>query len=185
MTTTIPAAPGTTLIDGDGMPIAAVVGWQYIQNNMVFPLFATARSGVTSKEAIRHPDGTVTHPASGKLFDDADGFAGHLMLTTEETDAAEPVKGAGPDLSPIVFGDKTFSQNAFYYWPNANAVFQIKGGAVQPNDPRVKKVKRDEWYAFKREGAFSIDPHLGVIHEEEPKTETASPAEDDDDMSVV
>lgn len=200
MTAFVPAAPETFIVGPEGERTAVIIAWQWVTGNYMMPVFDIARTGILKQEAIQHPDGTVSHPDSKGLFNDVRDWvsyahAHNLAEITEEVKAPAktgPKPRAKADAPedppdpnrPIVFGTKTFKTKSFWHWPTANAVFEIEGEQSVPDDPRVLKVKRDEWYDFKRAGAVEIDPHAGTILESEPAAEPVDETEDDD-MDVV
>jgi len=177
------APAGTYLYHRDHGRLAVIVGFAYVQANLAFPIYGVpTKAGIGPLECIEHPEGYISYPAKSRMFEslaDWSAFVEDMAEEGEETVAA----GTAPDPSPIVFGDKTNKTKSFWHWPTANAVFEIEGETALPNDPRVKKVKRDEFFDLKRDGAVKIDPHAGVI-EEEPETVTEED-DDDDDSSVI
>lgn len=207
--TIIPAADDTNIIDRDGNAVAMVVAWQYIQSNMVFPVFAFARSGVRSDEAIWHENGKVEHPASQRMFVDIDAWTAwaedNVTEATEEAAQSKPAvaattKPATPaskpaataaaattgSLSPIKFGTKSYSTKSYWVWPDMKVIFEIEGGSVYPDDPRVEKIKRDDFAQAKRDGFDKIDPTSGVIPgDNEDQSEGQTGTDDDEDMDVV
>jgi len=86
------------------------------------------------------------------------------------------------DTRPLHFGEKTFKQQSFWHWPDANCVFAIPGESALPSDPRVLKITGDEFRELKRDGADVIDPHNGVTIEAGP-TEEPVPAKPKRDVS--
>lgn len=200
MATLIPAEPGTYLIGPDCVTTAVIIAWQYIQGNDCLPVFSHARSGVLRQEAFLFPSGVVSHPASKMIFEDHRAWEAHasefnLAESTEEI--KEPVASTKPAAAKpaatkpepshpagIIFGTKTQKTKSFWHWPDANAVFEIEGETALPNDPRAVKVKREEFFALKRDGAAKVDPHAGTIHEDD-EPEAAPVDADDDDMSVI
>lgn len=209
--TIIPAANDTNIVDRDGNAVAMVVAWQYIQTNMVFPVFAIARSGVRSDEAIWHENGKVEHPASQRMFVDIDAWTAwaedNVTEATEQAveskpaaaattkpaaPATKPATTAAPastgSMTPITFGTKSYSTKSYWVWPDMKVIFEIEGGSVYPNDPRVEKIKRDEFAQAKRDGFDKIDPTSGVIpgeHEQEQAEDQTEVVNDDEDMDVV
>lgn len=212
--TIIPASGETTIIDEVGDNIAQVVAWQHIQGAMLFPMFAMNRPGVRNNEAIWHQDGTVTHPASQTLFPDVDTWTnwakenGPLDKGTEEPAAAAnasskpaggkttapnpvPITARPADTTssfgPIKFGTKTYSTKSYWTWPNMKVLFEIEGGVPYPDDPRVEKIKRDEFAQLKRDGFDKIDPSSGVLNGDLAAAGEAAEAveEDEEDMDVV
>jgi hypothetical protein len=188
MTSLISATPGTNLINAHGNVVAVIIAWQYLQGNMAFPLFACGRSGVAKEEAVFHPEGYVTHPASHKVFESVDLWTAYIDAEATVTDTSGQTEGTAPDTRAIVFGTKSYSTKSFWHWPTANAIFEVEGKEPYPDDPRVLKIKREEFADLKRGGAAKIDPHQGVIQEDEndhagEPLETSAP--DDDDMDVI
>lgn len=180
------APAGTYLTHRDHGRLAVIVGFAYVQGNLAFPIFAVpTKSGVGPLEAIEHPDGAVSYPAKARTFESVTDWMSFVEDLDDETaEAKKPVEGTKPDDSPIKFGTKSNKTKSFWYWPTANAVFEIEGEAVLPDDKRVEKIKRDEFFNLKRDGAVKIDPHAGVIVEE-GGTHPADEEDEDDDASVI
>lgn len=85
--------------------------------------------------------------------------------------ATKPEPKAPPASDKLVFGTKAHKTKSFWHWPDANAVFEIEGENPYPTDPRVAKIKREEFFALKRDGAVAIDPHAGVIQDDDQSEE--------------
>jgi hypothetical protein len=185
MTSLISATPGTNLINAHGNIVAVIIAWQYLQGNMAFPLFACGRSGVAKEEAVFHPEGYITHPASQKVFESVDLWTAYIDGEAIVTDTSGTTEGTAPDNRPINFGTKSYSTKSYWHWPTANAIFEIEGKAEYPDDPRVLKIKREEFADLKRGGASKIDPHAGVIQEDGPNEAAPAVDEDEDEMDVV
>jgi len=199
---TFPALPGTVIqqYDADGdFTETPIVGWQHVQGNMCFPVFPCGNRSVGPGTVIAIPNGSgrwhFVHPSSQTSSDDvfyikqivADALgaaeeSGEVAAaTTKPGKATTPVQPDGkPDTRPLKFGAETYKTKSFWHWEIANAVFEIEPENVIPKDPRVVKVKRDEYAKLKRDGAVKMDPHSGLIHEEKP-AEPEAPAEDDED----
>ncbi len=212
--TIIPAVDDTNIIDRNGDIVAMVVAWQYIQSNMVFPVFAIARSGLRKDEAIWYGNGKVEHPDSRRVFEDNDAWVAWAEDNVKEdaeqpaeqpveskpaaaattkpaATSTKPAASANGDCStPIKFGTKTYSTKSYWVWPDMKVIFEIEGGSVYPVDPRVEKIKRDEFAQLKRDGFDKIDPASGVIpgtDEEhgEDQSEPDTGTDEDEDMDVV
>lgn len=184
------APAGTHLWHRDHGRIAVIIGFAHVQGALGFPLYAIANApkGLGPMHAIEHPDGYVSYPAGDRqTFDSVDDWKSYVEDL--EWDEADPAAAAGSTVDakpgdsnrPLVFGTKSHKTKSFWHWADANAVFEIEGEQPYPNDPRVLKIKRDEYFNLKRDGASKIDPHAGTIEdEEEPETPAA---EDEDDVS--
>lgn len=196
MQTIIPANPGAFLLNATGERIAVIVAWAYVQGNRVDPIFDIARSGPMKNEAIQHSLHSVVHPDSKEFFNtvaDWNAYAAEHNLDRIATPKAAPAAtgkpaaaaqaSAPPANEAIKFGTKSYSTKSFWAWGDALAVFEIEAGQPYPHDPRVKKVKREEFFEFKRTGFAVIDPHVGLI--EEAEATEAAPVEEDEDMDVV
>lgn len=208
---TFPAQPGTILrqYDADGdYKDTPIIGWQHIQGNMCFPVFPCGARSVGPGSVIILPVNEwipemFVHPSSQTCTterDEIEGIvsealgaaeeAGETPAATTKTIAVQP--DGKPDTKPINFGATTYKTKSFWHWQAANVVFEIDGEQVVPSDPRVTKIKRDEYAKLKRDGAAKIDPHSGLIHgdSEDPTPEEAAGlkatttgfvAEDDDE----
>lgn len=198
-----PAASGTLVVIRDheaalGHTFTPVVGWCHVQGNLAFPVLAMAFGGMTHGKAIVSPDGFVTDPTHGMVFENVDEWTAFIDMAKEPTEASttEAVidaalksgKPAAPETKPattgkIAFGTKSYSTKSFWKVPDMKAVFEIEGGEVYPKDTRAEKVKREDFMALKKEGYTKIDPRSGVLDEskDEPEPEVAD--EDDDDGS--
>lgn len=204
MNYTFPAAPGTLMLayhpDDGKVSLTPIVGWANPTGLMAFPVVAVGGRSMGPLQAIEHgPEGLVSYPTASLVFRDrlewakymrqnapSDADGGHEEPSVEEMaeEAGTASHGAdkgegGPDTKPLIFGKKTYSTKSFWHWEAANAVFEIEGGEVYPNDPRAVKIKRDEFFTLKRDGAVKIDPHAGLILDSgEPEEPEAS--EDDE-----
>lgn len=183
-----PAQPGTNLVHKDDGVTAPIVGFAYVQGNLVFPLFVMAgKSGCGPDEAVQHPDGLISYPAKSRFFTSLGEWQEWMRDQAEEEEAQVAATG-GPDKSPIKFGTTKYKTKSYWHWQTANAIFEIEGEAAIPDDPRVVKVKRDEFADLKKAGASKIDPHAGVIEDEEPaepQTSASSYTDEDDDDGVI
>lgn len=197
MNYTFPAAPGTLMLsyhpDDGKVSLTPVVGWSSPTGLMAFPVVAVGGRSMGPLQAIEHgPEGLVSYPTASLVFKDRIEWARYMRQNSpadaedgnEEPSVEEMAEDAGtashggdkgeggPDTKPLVFGTKTYATKSFWHWESANAVFEIEGGGVYPNDPRAVKIKRDEFFTLKREGAAKIDPHAGLIladSEQEPE----------------
>lgn len=198
MNNQFPAQPGTVVrqYDDDGeYRDIPVVGWMNITGQLANPICPVPGVVVSKNSLIVIPaagEWFWCHPDSGKVFttgDAAEEFVGDYLaenpMPKPMERGAEPTKDQyakptpGPDTRPLHFGNQTYKTRSFWHWPDANAVFEIDGEQVYPSDARAVKVKRDEYAQLKRDGAVVIDPHAGVIEENEPG------AEEDDFSDVV
>lgn len=196
---TFPALPGTVLrqYDADGdYKDTPIIGWQHVQGNMCFPVFPCGNRSVGPGSVLIIPVNEwvpqmFVHPSSQTSTEDEDEIkqivadalgaaeeSGEVAAaTTKPGKAATPVQPDGkPDTRPIKFGAETYKTKSFWHWELANVVFEIEPENVIPKDPRVVKVKRDEYAKLKRDGAAKIDPHSGLIHgdTEDPTPEEAA-----------
>lgn len=192
---TFPAQPGTVLLqyDADGdYTTTPIIGWQHVSGNMCFPVFPTGSRSVGPGSVLAIPNGDdflYVHPTTQKCSSDLDFMSGIVSeslgdaeesgeapaATTKPGKPSAPITADGkPDSKPINFGAQTYKTKSFWHWPVANVVFEIEGEHVVPSDPRVVKIKRDEYAKLKRDGAAKIDPHSGLIHGD---TEDPSPEE--------
>lgn len=187
-----PAQPGTVMrqYDADGDHTETpVVGWVHIQGSIVFPVFCVPGLSAGPGSAIWIPSSVETssgywcYPHKGVVTSDETKLEGMISeaLGEEEEKAPAPknapvtVEGK-PDTRPLSFGAKTYNTKSFWHWETANAIFEIEGKEVYPSDPRVVKIKRDEYAKLKRDGAVKIDPHSGLINED-----SAAPEDDEED----
>jgi len=194
---TFPASPGTYLrqFDADGdYTDTPILAWQHISGNMAFPIFPVGNRSVGPGSLIYIPDGMWSHPSSGTVLEDWTDARAHVADFMEQHPAEPrmekplpkdvPVQPDGkPDLRPLHFGEQSYKTKSFWHWPTANVIFEIEGEQVYPSDPRVVKVKRDEWAKLKRDGASVIDPHHGVV--QEPDEQDEQPEAEEDDFSDV
>lgn len=196
MTTIIPAAPGTYIINSDGEQTDAIIAWIHVHGALLHPLFATSRSGPMKNEAYQLPLGDVLHPDSRTLFSDvADWESFATSNNLDSTPAAATSKGPATTAAPagdpgahrpINFGTKTFKTKSFWHWPDGNSIFEIEPEMPYPDDPRVVKIKRDEYAEFKRQKQVDvIDPHSGVIEDSAPAADAAPEDDEDDAASVI
>lgn len=196
------AQPGTFLrvwdADGDTKDIP-VVGWSNLTGQLANPLTPIPSMGIGKNAMVVIPplsnDDEIyfCHAETGTVCysgEDAESFmSGYLEEhpmprgpekgdDTVKTTTAPKTTGPTQTVGPLHFGNQSFKTKSFWHWPEANAVFEIEPEQVIPSDPRVKKVKRDEYAVFKRDGASLIDPHAGADIEQ--------PAEDEgEDFSDV
>lgn len=184
----IPAAPGTRIVEYPSNEVVAIiVGYIHVQGTRVDPVTALARgSAIYAHEAIQFADGSLDYPAKGLHFERYADWEEYMSANAPKKEV--PVDSPAVDTSPLKFGDKTYNTKSFWHWDLANAIFEIEGGQPYPNDPRAVKIKRDEFAALKRDGAVKVDPHAGLILEDDPKPEapaTEAAAEDEDDLDDV
>lgn len=190
----IAAAKDTSIINRHGDIVATVVGWQYLQTNMVFPVFAIARSGVRADEAIWYENGGVEHPGSQKVFQDADAWVAWAEDNVKDADAESVPVGRKPEvepkgdsngMGPINFSKKKYATKSYWKWDGMRVIFEIEPDLPYPDDERITKIKRDEFAQLKREKWDKVDPHSGVTTEAEADADQAEPDADDEDMDVV
>lgn len=187
-----PSTPGTFVATRDhaathGVYYIPVVGWAHVQGQLAFPILPIAFGGLTHGKCIVTPEGFVTDPTHGQVFDKIEDWIVFIDKAKRKGDDPEPdgVATAAKDPAPtkpaaaktapsgpIVFGTKTYQSKSFWSYPEQNAIFELEGGVPYPKDDRVQKVTRDQFAALKRDGATKIDPN-GQVEED--------PAEDEDD----
>lgn len=199
----IPAESGTTHLQlkGDEIHTTPILAWTYATGRLLFPLFAVPGRDDNPFSGIEHPDGTVSYPHEGKIFENRDEWHEHVESLPKDTKAKpapEPVAQKAPapkaaaipdgdyDRSPIKFGGQRYKTKSFWSWPAAHAVFEIEPDEVIPSDKRVEKIKREEFFDLKRNGAAKIDPHFGIVDDPEPEDLAAAneAVEEDDEADL-
>ena len=197
------AAPGSVLRqydeDGDHRDYP-IVGWSNITGYLAMPILTVGGQTVGPGSIIitEHNEWVpllFSHQSSGMVFDNEEAARDHVaeyltehpMPEIPERASAAPAATTAatnsprPDpRAPLHFGAKKYATKSYWSWPGQNAVFEIEADAVYPSDDRVKKIKRDEYAALKRDGATKIDPHAGEIigETEAPAEEAEESAED-------
>lgn len=185
----IPAAPNTRIVEyPSAETVAVVVGFIHVQGTRVDPVTALARgSAIYAHEAIQFADNSLDYPAKGLHFPSYADWEEYMSANAPKKEV--PVDSPAVDTSPLKFGEKTYNTKSFWHWDLANAIFEIEGGQPYPNDPRAVKIKREEFAALKRDGAVKVDPHVGLIIEDDPApAPTAAapePEADEDDLDDV
>jgi len=182
MNNQIAAAQGTVLRqydeDGDHRDYP-IVGWWNLTGQLAQPLIPVPGILVGPGSLIIVPHNEwvshiFCHPASGMAFIEEEAAAEFVGNYLTEHPLPKPAEKASPTAAksnapqsnptaPLHFGAKVYATKSFWHWPDQNAVFEIEPNEPYPNDPRVKKVKRDEYAIFKRDGASKIDPHGGEV----------------------
>lgn len=167
-----------------------IVGWSYIQGRLAFPIMAVPGRSEGPFSGIEHPNGMISYPHEARVFDNRDDWFEHVETLPEDTKekpapeltvekAPAPKAPAAPDgdydRSPIKFGGQRYKTKSFWSWPAAHAVFEIEPEEVIPSDKRVEKIKREEFFDLKRNGATKIDPHFGIV-EDDPAPEDLAAA---------
>jgi hypothetical protein len=196
-----PATPGSAMMvyaDGALDKIIPILGWVYVTGQRADPIFPIA-AGVSPVcgfcISINDEHDSYLHPHTGLCFESGREFGDHMAAFSEawkhageDAPREEPADETGvitkwlkdeelpippqADTRPIHFGAKTFKQQSFWHWPDANCVFAIPGEQALPSDPRVLKVTGEEFKTMKREGADEIDPHNGEVIVKAPEDET-------------
>lgn len=194
------AQPGTYIVDTKGNRVP-IIAFEFITGGLAHPRTAIPRkTAIARDEAILHPTGDISYPHGGSTFESFRDWESHMNGEEAENAFGEPPEGA-PDNSKIVFGDRKYAQKSFWRWEATTSIFALEPDVPAPNDARIEKITRKEFYDAKRLNWHVIDPHNGQILEgdvDEPagtvggaqmtgddEPEPHKPAVEDDDSDVI
>lgn len=185
----IPAAPGTFIIECEinGLILTPVVAWQHVQGNIVYPVTVMPHGGLTHGKAIQHPDGYVSDPTHGLVFENSSAWAAFIKTVKPKDspgDGRLDLGGSTPISTKakaetqqvaVIFGTKTYKSKSYWAYSGLlDGIFEIEGDTPYPNDAHCSKITRDEFAALKKQGTPVVEP---VVFDPD--------ADDEDDISEL
>ena len=154
----LPAAPGTyviSLMADDLLAWFPVIGWEKMLGRwepVCFPPEAIRSDKPTcyllpAENQAVNPN--VYDPTARRTFEDLKDWQ---EFYEGEIPEKSPLGATFEIGTPVTFGSKIYKNKSFWHFKTTNAefLFELDGNETCPDDPRVQKINRDEFFKARK-----------------------------------